>query len=53
MVAEPVVLQMGVERLAVLMPTQVGLLDFVTQVEQCSANVTRSLCGSSVITECE
>ena len=28
MVAEPVALRMGVERLQVLMPTQVGLLDF-------------------------
>ena len=52
MVAEPVALRNGVERLAVLMPTQVGQLYFVTEVEKCSTNMTRSLCGSSVITEC-
>ena len=33
-VAEPVALRMGVKRLADLTPTQVGLLDFVTQVEK-------------------
>ena len=38
MVAEPAALRMGVERVKVLMPTQVGLLDFVTQVEKCSTN---------------
>ena len=55
-VAEREAQQMGIERLAVLMPRKVSLFDFEIEnwVELFSTNLTRSLCGSSVNTEeCE
>ena len=53
MTAEREALRMGIERLTVLFPTQVSLCDFrlKIQVEQCSTNLTHSLCGSSATTE--